>query len=185
MPYDYFLKITGERNNSLQPVVPSTTPQLSMTAKAKSLLKNYNINSDSDMFTIPAVPNVNYAQKKQKFALWFVSNCHTKGSFKRLRLFQELRKYIPIDVYGHGSQCSEFEVKKDPCEGLDSDCSTKLMFTYKFYLSFENSECNYYITGIYITFIFSVSLNNSRKQELPAQNCSELWVSFRSIWQNQ
>ena len=161
MPYNYFLMITDHGNRSLQPLVPTKASRLSMTAKAKYFLKNYKINASKDIFTIPAVPNINYAQKKQKFALRYVSNCHTKGAFKRVLLFQELRKYIPIDVFGKGRRCTEFEVKKDPCN--DTDCSRKLMSAYKFYLSFENSKCKYYITGIYISWVFSFAISTSVK----------------------
>ena len=147
MPYFYFLKITSG-GKSLQPIVPPTAPDLSLTAEARHVLNNYNAESTQKLFTKPAVPNKNYAQSKPNFVLWYVSNCRTKGAFKRARLFRELRKYIPIDVFSRGSSCKDLDAKEDPCN-YKSACAEKFMSSYKFYLSFENSECNYYITGIY------------------------------------
>lgn len=78
----------------------------------------------------------NYAAGKTKKVAWFVSNCRATNS--RLEYAKELSKYIQVDIFG---KCGD---KKCP-RGQDS-CSQMLNEEYKFYLSFENSNCRDYIT---------------------------------------
>ena len=151
MPYYYFFKIL-ENPKKLLPIVPHNTSGLSLSKTAQQLVEHYEVTANSNIFTLPAKSNINYAQNKTKFALWYVSNCYTKGTNKRMELFKELRKYIDIDVFGKAGHCGELGVMDDPCN-RDPKCSSQLMSSYKFYLSFENSQCNYYITGLYI-FLF-------------------------------
>ena len=69
---------------------------------------------------------------------WFVSNCQTKS--KRLEYVRHLKKYIDVDIYG---KCGPLK-----CDRLKnrSVCSSMLNRNYKFYLSFENSLCDDYVT---------------------------------------
>lgn len=82
--------------------------------------------------------------KKQSSVVWFVSNCKTAS--KRELYVEHLQKYIPVDIYGAcgKSGCSKFSkggyAAVAPCEQAMID--TK----YKFYLAFENSVCQDYIT---------------------------------------
>ncbi|GAU95384.1 hypothetical protein RvY_07010-2 [Ramazzottius varieornatus] len=72
---------------------------------------------------------------KKKVA-WFVSNCQTAN--KRLEYARELAEYIEVDIYG---SCGSLKCpKKGKCGGK------LLREEYKFYLSFENSNCKDYIT---------------------------------------
>jgi glycoprotein 3-alpha-L-fucosyltransferase len=70
-------------------------------------------------------------------AAWFVSNCGAKN--QRWELVEELQKYITVEIYGAcGSlTCLRMEEKK---------CFQMLSNDYKFYFSFENSNCRDYIT---------------------------------------
>ena len=145
MPYNYFLKIV-DNPKRLRPVVPDKTPELSVSRKALQLMNNYQKTDSAGVFTLPEKAKTNYAKNKSKFALWYVSNCYSTESLERIKIYKELRKYISIDVYGNDSRCKELKPKVDPCDN-DLRCSKQLMSTYKFYLSFENSQCNYYITG--------------------------------------
>jgi glycoprotein 3-alpha-L-fucosyltransferase len=79
----------------------------------------------------------NYAASKTKMAAWFVSNCGAKN--QRWELVEELQKYITVEIYGAcGSlTCLRMEEKK---------CFQMLSNDYKFYFSFENSNCRDYIT---------------------------------------
>ena len=82
---------------------------------------------------------INYAVNKTKGAFAYVSHCSSKG-FNRLKLMQELGKYIDVDIYG---QCTN----NVPCRGIRAlDCIHELHSKYHFYLSFENSLCKDYIT---------------------------------------
>lgn len=75
-----------------------------------------------------------FAKSKTKTAVWFVSNCRTQS--RRMEYVNRMKNIIDIDIYG---RCSD---KK--CTG--KHCMTMLNDTYKFYLSFENSFCEDYVT---------------------------------------
>ena len=79
----------------------------------------------------------NHAQGKTRLVAWFVSNCNARN--KRMAYVRELQKHIQVDIYGAcgPNKCSK--VKQEVCLNL-------LRQHYKFYLAFENSNCQYYIT---------------------------------------
>ena len=70
---------------------------------------------------------------------WMVSNCLTKSN--REGYVEALKKFIDVDVYG---SCYK-DSKKCEKDGSDN-CWNYISDHYKFYLSFENSLCNDYIT---------------------------------------
>ena len=92
----------------------------------------------------------------KKLAFWFVSNCNAFSH--RQEYVEEMQKYIEIDIYG---KCSNFKNSKpDPCASISSptnktECFKNLFKSYKFYLSFENSKCDYYITEKYFKLYYS------------------------------
>lgn len=69
--------------------------------------------------------------------LWVVSNCNSRT--KRHDIAEALTKHFPIDQYGKCS--SNKERQKLSSEGFE-----RALFKYKFYLAFENSNCQDYIT---------------------------------------
>lgn len=79
----------------------------------------------------------NYALNKTKKVAWFVSNCGARNS--RLQYAHELQKHIEVDIYG---ACG---AKKCP-RSKQEKCFDMLNTDYKFYLAFENSNCQDYIT---------------------------------------
>ncbi|XP_013409401.1 glycoprotein 3-alpha-L-fucosyltransferase A [Lingula anatina] len=79
----------------------------------------------------------NYAAGKTKKIAWFVSNCGGDRNGRR-RYVDELNKHMPVDIYGG---CG---IKT--CSKEDPRCLDILDRDYKFYLSFENSNCRDYIT---------------------------------------
>ncbi|XP_055297148.1 glycoprotein 3-alpha-L-fucosyltransferase A-like [Sitodiplosis mosellana] len=80
----------------------------------------------------------NYAANKTKKVAWFVSNC-VSAINGRLEYAKELQKHIQVDIYGKCGNLTCTCKDKDKCfDMLDED--------YKFYLSFENSNCKDYIT---------------------------------------
>ena len=80
---------------------------------------------------------INYGASKTRMAVWFVSKCDSKS--KREAYFSKLYKYINIDIYG---RCGTFD-----CKRMAKDCDNLLMTKgYRFYLAFENSICDEYVT---------------------------------------
>ncbi|XP_069690390.1 alpha-(1,3)-fucosyltransferase C-like [Periplaneta americana] len=74
---------------------------------------------------------------KTKLVAWFVSNCQTRSH--REQYVAELSKFIPVDVYGN---CGNLKCDRRNA----SKCNELLRSTYKFYLAFENSLCDDYVT---------------------------------------
>eukprot|EP00093_Oithona_nana_P007513 07513.XXX_139120_130865_1 [CDS] Oithona nana genome sequencing. len=79
----------------------------------------------------------NLAENKVGLAVQFVSNCHS--SSKREAYVRELRRFIPVDIYG---KCGEFKCAKE--KGWQ--CYQEAEAKYKFYLAFENAVCRDYVT---------------------------------------
>ncbi|XP_034264635.1 alpha-(1,3)-fucosyltransferase 4-like [Pantherophis guttatus] len=70
--------------------------------------------------------------KKTKLVAWVVSNWNE--SHARVRYYHQLKKYLPIDVYGSRRL------------SLKDNNVVKTVSEYKFYLAFENSQHHDYIT---------------------------------------
>ena len=79
---------------------------------------------------------VNYALGKSKKVAWVVSNCKTNSN--REEYVDELKKFIEVDIYGH---CGSLH-----CGRTNGNCFPYINATYKFYLAFENSICQDYVT---------------------------------------
>lgn len=84
--------------------------------------------------------------KKNKAVAWFVSHCDTPSRREELAkdLNEELRKYnFKVDFYG---QCYNPSCEGE-CGKTEGDkCFAKIEPDYYFYLSFENSMCEDYVT---------------------------------------
>ena len=79
--------------------------------------------------------NVTGLKKKSKSAVWMSSHCDTLS--QREELVRQLATYVKVDIYG-GCGARECSRKRPWCEDIMSD--------YKFYLAFENSKCDGYIS---------------------------------------
>lgn len=98
-------------------------------APKKSINWSQNATKQTDSTTLPGVTH------KVKKVAWLVSNCHTHS--QREHYVQELSKYIEVDIFG---QCGQAK-----CPDNDR-CMEFIQSNYLFYLSFENSICQDYIT---------------------------------------
>ncbi|KAI1698835.1 glycosyltransferase family 10 (fucosyltransferase) c-term domain-containing protein [Ditylenchus destructor] len=82
---------------------------------------------------------------KSELVLQFVSHC-TSGS-GREKYIAELAKHIQVDIYG---QCTKKCPTEDDHSHYDGrknrNCFEEEIDKHMFYLSFENSVCNYYVT---------------------------------------
>lgn len=94
-----------------------------------------------------AVEKVNYAAKKRKDVpvAWFVSRCFTQS--KREDYVEKLQKHIKVDIYG---KCGPKKCGTNVMASWQKDqCERNLLHannSYKFYLAFENSLCEDYVT---------------------------------------
>ncbi|VDM00048.1 unnamed protein product [Schistocephalus solidus] len=79
------------------------------------------------------LPKSHAGRRKKAFAL--ISNLHARND--RLQYIEELAKYTDIDVFGRNHI---------PCPRSGAACLYELALQYKFYLAFENSNCEDYIT---------------------------------------
>ena len=75
--------------------------------------------------------------QRNRTIAWFVSRCNVQS--QRDKLVKELQKYIEVDIYGI---CGTMKCGQQ----MDCDCDKMLSKKYKFYLSFENSLCQEYVT---------------------------------------
>jgi hypothetical protein len=89
--------------------------------------------------------------------IWFVSNCHTRS--RREEYIQTLGKHVGVDIYGRCEASAikgirpypcPYETDKDEC----SACTRDLMRPYKFFLAFENQQCNDYISEKFWKFTY-------------------------------
>lgn len=74
---------------------------------------------------------------KAKSVAWVASHCETL-QWNRTKFVEDLQQYIPIDTYG---KCGS-----KPLPWRRRELMRKVMEPYRFYLSFENSCCDQYIT---------------------------------------
>ncbi|CAF1624556.1 unnamed protein product, partial [Didymodactylos carnosus] len=76
-----------------------------------------------------------FLDKKDALAVAIISNCG--GSSKRLEYIKEMKKHMKVDVYG---RCGR------KCPANVKDCRQFVYEKYKFYLAFENSLCDEYVS---------------------------------------
>jgi len=74
---------------------------------------------------------------KENKAAWFVSHCATQA--RREKYVKMLKKKMDVDVYG---KCGKLKCDR----ANETDCYVMMEQNYKFYLSFENSICEDYVT---------------------------------------
>lgn len=107
-----------------------------------SIHRNYHKNYE----TYDKLKHVDYAAKKRSDVpvAWFVSRCITQS--KREDYVQELQKYISVDIYG---ACGNLTCEYSTNTFKEDHCIWELLHaknSYKFYLAFENSLCEDYVT---------------------------------------
>jgi len=81
-----------------------------------------------------------YTTVKSRMVTWFVSKCKTQS--RREEYATELRKHLQVQIYG---RCGDHVCMKEK-EGEETGKCDKIIEESYFYLSFENSLCQDYIT---------------------------------------
>lgn len=90
---------------------------------------------------IPQKDFLSITQQKNHSVVWIASSCHT-SSWREVYV-KELRKYVDVDIFG---RCSD-DMKLWNCGARwEHDDCFSILNDYKFYLAFENSFCEDYIT---------------------------------------
>ena len=103
------------------------------------------------LFDQPIRFDINFSsiiEKKveKKLVVAIISNCG--GSSARLKYIKELKNFIPVDIYGGcGERCPNVP-----------DCRAFVYERYKFYLAFENSLCDEYVTEKFFFSLQSASI---------------------------
>ena len=136
--------ITGESPVNFYYQNPSFYPRLLDDAFDRSI--SYKFDSPFSIFSNEVInrstvateqrqSNANSLKGKRKAIVWIVSNCVTFS--RREKYVEQLKRFIPVDIYGAcGIRCST---------NVHRQCQADL-HEYYFYLAFENSRCNSYIT---------------------------------------
>ncbi|KAH9496717.1 hypothetical protein Btru_009770 [Bulinus truncatus] len=75
------------------------------------------------------------AKKKKKMAVWIVSHCEADSG--RDEYVKQMQKFIDVDIFG---ECGK------TCPESGTMCSADIPLNYRYYLSFENSLCEDYVT---------------------------------------
>ncbi len=87
--------------------------------------------------------------RKIVYIAWFVSNCNTHSRREDYVNKLSLQKDIHIDIYGNCKSIYHSHIIPIQCQKGTPNCTEKTLSNYRFYLSFENSKCNTYITEKY------------------------------------
>lgn len=85
----------------------------------------------------------NFSLGKTRMIAWMSSNC--RDTFGRFSYVKLLSKYVQVHIFG---KCGKFACPTSPYSLQSSECKQQLK-KYKFYLAFENSFCEDYITEKY------------------------------------
>lgn len=115
----------------------------------------YKLDSDIQSGRLPAIGNLTETRnvdrqvsmhqpngKMKRLVAWVVSNCQTCS--QREKYVSMLQKYIEVDVYG---KCGDKECPEQSKSFSSQDpCFSMINTTYLFYLAFENSLCEDYMT---------------------------------------
>lgn len=92
-----------------------------------------------DKYTEIMKSKKDFSKGKKRPVVWIVSHCETQS--KRESYVQELQKYIDVDIYGGCGKKLCTERNK-----IMPTCVQDVLNDYYFYLSFESSLCDDYVT---------------------------------------
>ena len=98
--------------------------------------------------------SINHAKGKSRLAVWTCSGHGQIVNERKLRVLyvRQLKKHIPIDVYGKSAIYFHQPSLKDKCikdKAYGTPDCRSLLQNYKFFLAFENMNCEDYITEKY------------------------------------
>lgn len=83
------------------------------------------------------------------YIAWFVSNCDSHSGREEYVLKLRSQPGIHVDIYGGCSSVLNSHVVPIQCQKGTPNCTEITLSNYRFYLSFENSKCDTYISEKY------------------------------------
>jgi hypothetical protein len=95
----------------------------------------------------PIIPRI--LNRNIVYIAWFVSNCNSYSGREEYVLKLRSQPGIRVDIYGGCSSIFNSHIVPIVCRKGPSNCMEKTLLNYRFYLSFENSKCDTYITEKY------------------------------------
>ncbi|ELU12010.1 hypothetical protein CAPTEDRAFT_35892, partial [Capitella teleta] len=142
-PYRVGRKVDLRKYNRVFNLTSTYSPESDLHRVDMRRLKRCTVNHEK----YEQLKNTDYTHKKRNDTMvaWFVSRCRSQS--KREKYVHQLQKYISVDIYGRcGTRsCGD----RDAGTWEKDNCHEKLLHqdnSYKFYLSFENSFCRFYVT---------------------------------------
>ncbi|CAF2880393.1 unnamed protein product [Rotaria sp. Silwood2] len=147
----FFLKESPMHSPILSPKQHGRLFNFTQTYRPDSDITATTLRNFFWLFNHKIYPNYDFKsilemKKSGKILVAIVSNCG--GSSSRLDYIKELKKYISVDIYGKcGQRCPDV-----------SNCRQFAYSSYKFYLSFENSLCDEYVTEKFFFAIDSAQI---------------------------
>ena len=122
--------------------------------------------------------NKHLAAGKNRTAAWFVSHCATQA--RRELYTKKLQKHVDVDVYG---KCGKLKCPRDN----EEKCFRDMEQNYKFYLSFENSVCEDYVTEKFFNIlqynVIPVTYNGARMAEIAPPHSYIDTMDFKTVSQ--
>ena len=85
--------------------------------------------------------------KKSKLAFWVASHCPTLN--RRDDYVMALQRFVPVDIYGKCGNLSLCGQGSKYSNKIRDECVKNIASKYYFYLAFENSNCQEYISEKY------------------------------------
>ncbi len=95
----------------------------------------------------PIIPRT--LNRNTVYIAWFVSNCDSHSGREEYVLKLRSQPGIHVDIYGDCSSVFNSHIVPLQCRKGTPNCMEKTLANYRFYLSFENSKCDTYITEKY------------------------------------
>uniref|UniRef100_A0A914QJ50 Fucosyltransferase n=1 Tax=Panagrolaimus davidi TaxID=227884 RepID=A0A914QJ50_9BILA len=139
-----FFSMEAEPNAQIPKNIPNDFFNLTMTYRKDSdfwipydefvEIQSHEKNNENFVWTDKQVNEI--IAKKSKLAVQFVSNCNTHS--KRETYLSELQKLLNLTIYG---KCNDQTFPK----GAEKEIK-EILEKHFFYLAFENSVCNEYVT---------------------------------------
>ena len=130
--------------------------------------------------------NLPVNKPREKIA-WIVSHC--RATSKRMQFVQKLKKYVNVDIYGRCGTNLEgtcnWEWTNQNRTGENFYCLHEIVKRYKFYLAFENSLCEDYLSEKAPQFMNIASvpiiMSNAKVEQYLPKNSYINVFDFKSI----